>query len=78
MWRDPLAPEAVEQNLKDAGCSRQFIASFLEQYSNSTPAEQLRLLNEQREKLLEQLHDSQRHLDCMDYLCFQIQKKEMI
>ena len=75
MWRDPLSAESVEQNLKDAGCPEKFIRSFLDRYANSTPAEQMRLLNEQRRKLLDQLHDSQRHLDCMDYLCYQIQKK---
>lgn len=76
MWNNPLSTESVEQNLKDAGCPRQFIESFLKQYSSSTPAEQLRLLERQRAKLLDQLHSSQRHLDCMDYLCYQIRRQE--
>ena len=75
MWTDPLSAESVEQNLKDAGCPDTFIQSFLARYSTSTPGEQIRMLHEQRKKLLDQLHDSQRHLDCMDYLCYQIQKK---
>ena len=50
--------------------------AFLEKYFQNTPEEQMRLLKEQRRKLLDQLHDSQRHLDCMDYLCYQIQKRQ--
>ena len=74
MWQDPLSTESVEQNLKDAGCPAEFIRAFLEKYFQNTPEEQMRLLKEQRRKLLDQLHDSQRHLDCMDFLCYQIQK----
>ena len=76
MWNDPLSTQSVEQNLKDAGCPEQFIASFLAQYPCITPAEQLHLLEHQRVKLLDQLHDSQKHLDCMDYLCYQIRKQQ--
>lgn len=75
VWFDPLSAESVEQNLKDAGCPDGFIQSFLARYSTSTPSEQMRMLNEQRKELLEQLHDSQKHLDCMDYLCYQIRKQ---
>ena len=61
--------------MRDAGCPEAFIRSFLTRYSTSTPSEQIQMLNEQRGKLLEQLHNSQKHLDCMDYLCYQIQKR---
>ena len=75
MWRDPLSVESVEQNLRDAGCPETFVRSFLARYATSTPSEQMQMLHEQRERLLEQLHDSQKHLDCMDYLCYQIRKQ---
>lgn len=75
MCRDPLSAESVEQNLRDAGCPETFVRSFLARYATSTPSEQMQMLHEQRERLLEQLHDSQKHLDCMDYLCYQIRKQ---
>ena len=75
MWRDPLSAESGEQNLRDAGCPETFVRSFLARYATSTPSEQMQMLHEQRERLLEQLHDSQKHLDCMDYLCYQIRKQ---
>lgn len=76
MWHDPLSIESVEQNLKDAGCPDAFIRLFLDRYATSTPDEQMQMLLEQRKKLLERLHDSQKHLDCMDYLCYHIQKEK--
>lgn len=74
MWLHPLSAESVEENLKDAGCSDAFIQSFLAHYSTSTPSQQIQWLHGQRQKLLEQLHDSQKHLDRLDYLCYQIRK----
>lgn len=76
MWKDPLAPESVKQNLKDAGCPEKFVEQFLACYGDCTPEEQLRLLHSQRKRLLEQVHDCQKKLDCLDYLREQIRKRE--
>ena len=75
MYPDPLSREAVEQNLREAGCPEGFIRAFLERYAVSTPGEQIRMLEEQRGELLARLHESQQHLDCMDYLCYQIRRR---
>ena len=74
MWKDPLSPESVEQNLKDAGCPGNFVERFLACYGDCTPEEQLQLLYEQRKELLRQVHDSQKKMDCLDYLRDQIRK----
>ncbi len=66
--------EAVEQNLRDAGCSDEFIAAFLRAWKAGTTEEQLRLLACQRCRLLDRVHTEQRKLDCLDYLRYQLQK----
>ncbi len=74
MWKEPLSPEAVEQNLKDAGCPGSFVEQFLACYGDCSPEEQLQLLYGQRRELLEQVHICQKKLDCLDYLRDQIRR----
>lgn len=70
--------EAVEQNLRDAGCTDEFIATFMSTWATGTPAEQLRLLSGQRCHLLDCLHAAQKKLDCLDYLRYQLQKAQRL
>ena len=74
MWKEPLSPEAVEQNLKDAGCPGSIVEQFLACYGDCSPEEQLQLLYGQRRELLEQVHICQKKLDCLDYLRDQIRR----
>ena len=55
---DPL----LIRNLKDAGCTERDIQRFL----------QLEQEGKQRAALLDRLHVSQRQIDCLDYLVFQM------
>ncbi len=68
--------EAVEQNLRDAGCSDEFIAAFLHVWETGSTKEQLRLLAGQRCRLLDNVHAEQRKLDCLDYLRYQLEKAQ--
>ncbi len=68
--------EAVEQNLRDADCSDEFIDSFMRVWKAGTTEEQLRLLACQRCRLLDRVHAEQRKLDCLDYLRYQLEKKQ--
>ena len=70
--------EAVEQNLRDAGCSDDFIVTFMRAWEAGTPAEQLRLLSRRRCSLLDALHAEEKKLDCLDYLRFQLEKTQQI
>ncbi len=70
--------EAVEQNLRDAGCSDEFIDSFMRVWEAGTAEEQLRLLARQRCRLLDRVHAEQRKLDCLDYLRYQLEKKQAL
>lgn len=66
--------EAVVQNLKDAGCKKCMIQDFLLCYEEEKVEEQLRMLESQREELLERVHREERRISCLDYLIWQIKK----
>lgn len=72
----PVKPsrEAVEQNLKDAGCGLETIHRFWEYFQQGCVEEQLQLLSWQRGRLLEELHAQQKQIDCLDYLVYQLEK----
>lgn len=61
---------AAERNLRDAGCSGEFIREFTELGRSGREAEQSRLLSKRRAELLDDLHESQRRIDCLDYLIY--------
>ena len=67
--------EAVEQNLRDAGCSDEFVVTFMQVWGTGAVQEQLRLLSRQRGILLDNVHAAQKRLDCLDYLRYQLQKQ---
>jgi len=70
------AAREVYQNLVDAGCDADTIEKFFDLYVKGKTGEQLRLLSKQRRRLMEKVHEEQRKLDCLDYLIYQIKKKE--
>lgn len=68
----PRADQFLIRNLKDAGCSEPDIQRFLKLGQEGRQREQLRMLAMHRATLLDQLHVSQRQIDCLDYLVFQM------
>lgn len=66
---------ALEQNLRDAGCSDEFVVTFMRIWQTGTKQDQLRLLSRQRRVLLDSVHAAQKRLDCLDYLRYQLQKQ---
>ena len=60
------------RNLKDAGCGETDIQLFLKLGQAGRRRDQLRLLATHRAALLDQLHVSQRQIDCLDYLVYQM------
>lgn len=69
-------PKAMLQNLKDAGCSEEFIETFLQAWERGATKEQLRLLSVWRCRLLDCVHTEQKKLDCLDYLRYQLQNQK--
>lgn len=66
------------RNLKDAGCSEADIERYLKLRADGKELEQSRFLSAHRVKLLEQIHESQEKLDCLDYLLYSKKRKKSV
>lgn len=66
----------IEQNLKDAGCNEGTIKQFFQYEDKNWENEQITLLEKHRENLLNQIHNKEKKIYCLDYLIFQIKKKQ--
>ena len=62
----------ILQNLKDSDCSDEFIEEFFRIKKAGISKQLIQLLYKHKCKLLERLHNSQKKIDCLDYLIFQI------
>ena len=69
-----ITPEAVYQNLLDAGCDSKLVDRFMLLFAHRNYQGQLQILSEQRKELLDELHLVQKELDCLDYLIYKIKK----
>lgn len=68
--------EDVFQNLKDAGCDEETIQTFMDNLQNGKQAKGMRLLENHRRSLLDNLHEEQKRIDCLDYLLFVLKKQK--
>ena len=62
------------RNLKDAGCGEADIERYFKLRAEGK--EQLRFLSAHRVKLLDQVHESQEKLDCLDYLIYSMKNNK--
>lgn len=69
--------ENIIQNLKDAGCSKSQIEEFMDYAKKRERNGELKLLKQQRDALLDGLHEKQRMIECLDYLMYQIRKEDV-
>lgn len=69
--------EDIVQNLIDAGCKDDLIASFTMCFEAGKIKEALTLLSVHRNELLKKSHAIQEKISCLDYLCFQINKADV-
>lgn len=67
----------IIQNLKDAGCSESLIDEFMGCAGKNEKDSRLKLLRQQRDILLDGLHEKQRMIECLDYLVYQLRKEEI-
>jgi len=70
-----MTTKDLKCHLRDAGCSPEQIEAALSLYSEGRTDEEIRLLRSHRSQLLEELHFSQRRLDCLDLLIHKIEKQ---
>lgn len=66
--------EAVIQNLKDAGCSRDTIECCIDCLDCGEKAELLKRLENHRKGILYKVHEGEKQIDCLDYLVYQINR----
>ena len=64
--------------MKDAGCDREIIIKICKLYADGQIQEAVKVLRRHRCHLMEQLHESQSKVDCLDFLVRQIKKSEYI
>lgn len=69
--------EALICNLKDAGCSPEVIGDFMKYLEERDVNAQLRLLERHRRKILERVHAEEKKICCLDYLVYQIRRKNI-
>lgn len=68
--------EAVIQNLKDAGCSQDVIECCLAYMDQGKRPELMKQLEAHRDGLLRKIHEEEKHIDCLDYLVYQLRRCE--
>lgn len=64
------------QNLKDAGCVETVIAEVRILYENGRIQDAVKRLRRYRCTLMDTMHKSQEHVDCLDYLVRRMEKEE--
>ena len=62
-------------NLKAAGFEEEQTRAYLAAWTQENIPEQLRLLSVKRKSLLEQIHQEEKQIGCLDYLVYQIEKE---
>ena len=63
---------AVIRNLEDAGCGKRIVEQFMKLGKTGERQGQLSLLEKHRRNLLEKVHKSEKQIDCLDFLVFQM------
>lgn len=63
---------ALIRNLNDAGCDEHTTKKILELHARGRIKEELRLLQQHKKALLEEVHKNQKNIDCLDFLTFSL------
>ncbi len=66
----------LRQNLLDAGCGPDTVQRCMDLVEKQESAELLRLLSRHRRELLDKVHQSEKRIDCLDYLIYQIERQK--
>lgn len=68
--------QAVLQNLKDAGCTKEMTHQIIMKLEKNDFEELSKLLEQHRSCLLNLIHDKEKQIDCLDYLVYQIKRNK--
>lgn len=75
MGEEHISKEKMIENLKDAGCSEELICKCIQLEESRQECAMLCLLKKHRSEILEDIHEGQRKLDCLDYLVYKMRGK---
>ncbi|MCI9548713.1 MAG: hypothetical protein HFF20_05760 [Oscillospiraceae bacterium] len=65
----------LRQNLVDAGCGAEVVRQCMALARKRDQAGLMRVLSRHRRALLDALHQSERRIDCLDYLVYTLEKQ---
>lgn len=65
----------LRQNLVDAGCGPDIVRQCMALARKQDQSELMWVLSCHRRALLDALHQSEKQIDCLDYLVYQMEKK---
>lgn len=68
--------QAVLQNLKDAGCTKEMTQQIIMKLEKNDFEELSKLLEQHRSCLLNLIHDKEKQIDCLDFLVYQIKRNK--
>ena len=64
----------IIQNLRDAGCHEEMIRTFMGCREQGKEEEGFRILKAKRKSLLDEVHNAEKKIDCLDYLVYQLKQ----
>lgn len=67
--------EILYQNLVDAGCDEETVKECMNCSECGNWNEMLSILSGQKKHLLDVKHNNQKHIDCLDYLTYKVEKE---
>ena len=67
--------KAVRQCLKDCGCDERTAEQFLAYGQEARRRDQIRHLNRRRRSLMDDLHENQKKVDCIDFMIRELERK---
>ena len=70
--RVDITEEMLITNLKDAGCTNETIAAFLDYRQTNEQAKQMELLKKHRHILLDKIHEDQKSIDFFYYFFYKL------
>ena len=65
----------LRQNLADAGCGPAIIRQCMTLVQEQDQSELMRVLSRHRQTLLDTVHQSEKWIDCLDYLVYTLEKQ---
>ena len=67
--------EKMKTNLTDAGCDAREADRIIRVYESGSRRDALQMMKQNRCRLMEELHESGRKVDCMDFLIRSTEKE---